>query len=46
MFSETKLDSTVNDEEVEIDGYNLMRQDRNRNGGGVACFVSNSIHYN
>ena len=45
-FSETKLDSTVNDEEVAIEGYNLILHDINRDVGGVACFVSNSIHYN
>ena len=45
-FSETKLDATVTDEEVAIDSYNLLRHDRNRHGGGVACFVNNSIHFN
>jgi len=45
-FSESKLDSTVNDEEVAIDDYNLLRHDRTRNGGGVACFIRNSIHFN
>ena len=27
---EKKLDNTVNNEEMEIDGYNLIRSDRNR----------------
>ena len=45
-FSETKLDSTVTGSEVLIDGYSSIRRDRNRHGGGVACYVNNSIHYN
>ena len=42
-ITETKLDNTVSNEEVEIDGYNLIRSDRNRNGGGIACYVKTSI---
>jgi hypothetical protein len=45
-LTETKLDTTVNDNEVQIGGYNLIRCDRTRHGGGVACFVSNLVHYN
>ena len=45
-FSESKLDSTVNDKDIAIDDYNLLRHDRTRNGGGVACFIRNSIHFN
>ena len=32
--------------EVLIDGYSNIRRDRNRHGGGVACYVSNLIYYN
>ena len=45
-FSETKLDSTVTNAEMNIDGYSHVRHDRNRHGGGVACYVNNSVHYN
>ena len=45
-FSETKLDPTITSAEIDINGYSNIRHDRNRNGGGVACYVSNSIHYN
>jgi len=45
-FSETKIDSSVTSSEVLIDGYSTIRRDRNRHGGGVACYVNNSIHYN
>ena len=35
-LNETRLDDTINSEEVEVAGYELIRSDRNRNGGGVA----------
>ena len=44
-ISESKLDNTVPDSEVSIEGYNLLRYDRNRHGGGVACYVRNDICY-
>ena len=45
-LSEAKLDNTVLSIELEIEGYDLLRSDRSRRGGGVACFVKNSISYN
>ena len=45
-LSETKLDETIQDEEIKIQGYNLIRNDRNRNGGGVACYVRDDINFN
>ena len=45
-LSETKLDNPVLSSEPEIEGYDLVRSDRSRRGGGVACFVENSISYN
>ena len=42
----TKLDDTVNNEEVEIDGYNLIQSDRNRKGGEIACYIKTSISFN
>ena len=44
--SETKLDEIIQDEEMNIEGYNLIRKDRCRNVGGVACFIRNDIHFN
>ena len=41
--TETKLDSTIHNEEVKIDGYNLIRSDRNRKGGGIACYIKNNV---
>ena len=45
-ITESKLDSSVNDQEVCISGYNLIRNDRNRNGGGVACYIRNDLCFN
>ena len=44
--SETWLDPTVNDGEIQIPGFNVLRRDRNRNGGGVALFIRNGIAFN
>ena len=45
-ITESKLDSSVNDQEVCISGYNILRSDRNRNGGGVACYIRNDLCFN
>ncbi len=39
-LNETRLDSSISDELVSVDGYDLIRADRNRNGGGVCMYVS------
>ena len=33
-LSETRLDETVKDQDVSINGYRIYRNDRNPNGGG------------
>jgi exonuclease III len=33
-INETRLDATVPNHEVGINGYEIVRKDRNRNGGG------------
>ena len=38
--------NTVSNEELKIDGYNLLRSDRNKNGGGVACYIKNNNAHN
>ena len=42
-FTETFLDDSVSDGEVYIPGYRLYRNDRNRNGGGVAIFIDENL---
>ena len=44
-LSETKLDNIGLSSELEIEGYDLVRSERSRRGGGVACFVKNSVSY-
>ena len=38
-ITESKLDHTVHDLEVNLPGYDILRCDRNRNGGGFACYI-------
>jgi hypothetical protein len=38
-INESKIDSLVNDSEISIPGYKLVRRDRNRNGGGVVIYM-------
>ena len=39
------LDSTISNYEINISGYDIVRKDRNRNGGGVALYIRNVIDY-
>ena len=45
-ISETWLDDSFVDEEVSLQGYNLMRRDRDCVGGGVAVYVAEHLNYN
>ena len=42
-ISETHLDDSIDNTEVYIQGYNIIRLDRNRYGGGVAFYVQDHI---
>ena len=44
--SETHLDSSIGDSEVNVKGYTLVRRDRDRNGGGVCLFIRDTISFN
>ena len=44
-INETKLDHTVIDGEVEIDEYQIIRNDRNSFGGGVALYIHDSVPF-
>ena len=44
-MNETRLDDSVLNGEVEIPGYDIVRRDRNRNGGGVAIYIRNNIPF-
>ena len=45
-ISETKLDKTVDDCDVGISGYRVIRKDRNCYGGGVLMYISESLNFN
>ena len=45
-ITESKLDHTVPDLEVNLPGYDILRCDRNRNGGGVACYIRKDLCFN
>ena len=38
-ITETKIDSTIDNSHIEIDDYVVVRNDRNRHGGGVAMYI-------
>ena len=40
---ETWLDDTIQDSEIHVDGFSVVRKDRNRHGGGVLIYVKNGI---
>ena len=44
--TETWLDSTIGDGEIAVPGFNVIRRDRDRNGGGVALFVKSNLSFN
>ena len=43
---ETWLDDQILNTDICVDGYNIVRLDRNRQGGGVLIFVSKAFSYN
>ena len=45
-ITESKLDHTVSDLEVNLPGYDILQCDRNRNGGGVACYIRKDLCFN
>lgn len=43
-LTETWFDSSITDDEIKVNRYNLIRKDRNRRGGGyVFLFVETFI---
>ena len=44
-ITETKFDNTVYDSVVTIDEYSIVRNDKNRKGVGVACYIKSDICY-
>ena len=44
-INETKLDDTIRDEQVAIEGFLLLRLDRNRHGESVAFYIRETVNY-
>ena len=44
--SESKLDDSMLTSEIQTNGYDLLRCDTNRQGGGVACYIKSELSYN
>ena len=45
-MNETRLDSNIDNNMIQIDGYDVIRRDRSRNGGGVCIYIRNCINHN
>ena len=43
--NETWCDNSVFDSELHLPGYNLLRRDRNREGGGVALYINDVFNF-
>ena len=44
-ITETKIDSTIQNSDMEIDDYVIERNDRDKHCGGVALYIHKSINY-
>ena len=47
-INETKLDVSICDNEVTVEGYNIIRRDRltnGRSGGGICFYIRSNINY-
>ena len=44
-ITETRIDSTIQNSDIEINDYIIERNDRDKHGGGVALYINKSINY-
>jgi len=44
-ISESWIDDSVTEDEIHIDGFCILRNDRKREGGGVCTFIRNDIAF-
>ena len=45
LMRQIKLDSKTKDEQVSVEGYNILRCDRNSYGGGVAIYLRDTLNF-
>ena len=43
--NETKLDKPICDSSIEVANYDIIHNDRNRFGGGIALYVNKNLSY-
>ena len=43
-INESRLDDNVDESQIKIDGYEIVRNDRNREGGGVAIYYRDYLN--
>ena len=44
-FNETQLSNNITNNQVKLSNYELIRKDRNRNGGGVCIYIKNHVNF-
>ena len=44
-INESKIDDSILDNEININGYNIVRKDRNRSDGGVVLYIRDTISF-
>ena len=44
-FNETRLDLNISDNMIDLNGYDIVRKDRSRNGGGVYIYLRSLVNY-
>ena len=44
-INETKIDQSIHDREIFLSGYQVVRKDRARGGGGVCIYVRNNFNF-
>ena len=43
-INETKIDPSIDDLKIIVDGYDVIRKDRDLSGGGVALYIHKSLN--
>lgn len=44
-ITETRLSNSISNQHIKINGYNVVRSDRNTRGGGVAIYLKNQLQF-
>ena len=44
-ISESHCDENITDSELHIDGFNIIRKDRSRHGGGIVMYIKDSVRF-